>query len=336
MNVQMNSNFTKRKIPLNDNSFYRVIEYLDPLLCNLMSRISKSEIDRIEEIRLRAEKPLMVCMEGVDFYVTRNSKLTEENIDSYIVSTDNIAKTFQILCNYSIYSIEKELKNGFITIKGGHRIGVAGKAVYGSSGIETIKDISSLNLRIARQKIGVSNKLLKYVIKKPNTIYHTLIVSPPQCGKTTMLRDLIRSISNGVPRYSFRGIKVGVVDERSELGGLYRGLPQNDIGVRTDILDGCQKYDGIMILLRSMSPNVIATDELGDSQDIKAIHEAIKAGVKIIATVHGEDIKDICTKPNLREIVNEKIFERIIILDNSQGVGTVRDIIDGKSYKSII
>ncbi|MGF7056997.1 stage III sporulation protein AA [Brassicibacter mesophilus] len=336
MNVQMNSNFKKKKLSFSDNSFERVIEYLDPMLSDLMSKISLEAMHRIEEIRLRTEKPLMVCMEGLDFYVTHNSEISEKNIDSYIVSKDNIVKTFQILCNYSIYSIEEELRNGFITIKGGHRVGIAGKAVYGKGGLETIKDISSLNLRIARQKIGVSDKLFKHIIKKPNTIYHTLIVSPPQCGKTTMLRDLIRNISDGVPRYSFRGIKVGIVDERSELGGLYRGSPQNNVGVRTDILDGCQKYDGIIILLRSMSPNVIATDELGGSQDIKAIHEAIKAGVKIIATVHGEDINDICSKPNLREIVKENIFERIIILDNSQGVGTVRDIIDGTSYKSII
>jgi len=326
----------KKNILIDDYSFKRVLDYLDPQISKLLYSIPKSYIEKIEEIRLRVERPLMIYMEGSDYYVTNNGELSNKEIISYIVKKENIFKTFQILCNYSIYSIEEELKNGFITIKGGHRVGLVGKAIYGNNGLKTIKDISSLNIRIAKQKIGASDKLLKYIIKKPNNIYHTLIVSPPQCGKTTILRDLIRNISNGVPKYSFKGLKVGVVDERSELGGMYKGCPQNNIGVRTDILDGCQKYDGIMILLRSMSPNVIATDELGSAQDINAIHEAIRSGVKIIATVHGEDIHDVRTKPNMKEIINENIFERIVILDNSCGVGTVRDIINGENYKSIL
>lgn len=334
--LRMSYNFVKKNASFEDNSFQIVLNFLDPQICNLLSKIPLQCIEKIEEIRLRVERPLMVCKEGKDFYIKNNSELSDKDIDSYIVKKENIFRTFQILSNYSIYSIEEELKNGFITIKGGHRVGIAGKTVYGNNGLETIKDISSLNVRIARQKIGVSDKLIKYVIKKPNTIYHTLIVSPPQCGKTTILRDLIRNISDGVPQYSFRGLKVGVVDERSELGGMYKGFPQNNIGTRTDILDGCQKYDGMMILLRSMSPNVIATDELGGIQDIKAIHEAIKAGVKIIATIHGEDLHDICTKPNMKELINENIFERIILLDNSQGVGTLRDILDGKNHNSVI
>jgi stage III sporulation protein AA len=335
MKLQKNNYFIKKNLS-SDKNFDSIIEYLDYDISNLLEKIPKNKKEVIEEIRLRVGNPLMVTMSNKDYFVTRKGELVNELKESYIVTRENIYNTFRLISNFSVYAFEEEIKNGFITIKGGHRVGVAGKVVYGKNGLETIKNISSLNIRIARQKLGVSNNVIKYLIKKPNTIYHTLIVSPPQCGKTTLLRDIVRNISNGVPKLNFKGLKVGLVDERSEIASVYNGYPQKDVGVRTDILDGCQKHDGIIMLIRSMSPAVIATDELGDVKDIKAIHEALRAGVKIIATVHGEEIEDIKTKPNLKEIINEKIFERIIILDNSMGVGTVRDILDGKKYESLL
>ncbi|RKD34776.1 stage III sporulation protein AA [Thermohalobacter berrensis] len=337
----MNTNFLKKsygnsKFQRNPTKYKEILELLDSDIAKIMDKIPKRVKDKVEEIRLRIGRPLMICLEGSDYFLDKRGKLNERDRDSYIVTEENIKKTFRLLCNYSVYAVEDDIKRGFITIKGGHRIGITGKTVYGEKGIEIIKEIASLNIRIAREKVGISNKVIKYIIKKPNSIYNTLIVSPPQCGKTTLLRDLVRNISTGVPKLNFRGLKVGVVDERSEIGGVFKGVPQNDLGPRTDILDGCKKHDGIMILIRAMSPYVIATDEIGDKKDIKAIHESLKAGVKIIATVHGENINDIKTKPNLRQIINEKIFKRIIILDNSKGVGTIKDILDGNNFKSIL
>ena len=127
-----------------------------------------------------------------------------------------------------------------------------------------------------------------------------------------------------------------MVDERSEIGGVYNGVAQNDLGIRTDILDGCLKSDGITILIRAMSPQVVATDELGDYKDINAVHEALRAGVRLISTVHGKDIEDLLSKKSLSWIIEEKIFERIIFLDNSKGVGTVRDIVEGYSFNSVL
>ncbi|MTI48204.1 MAG: stage III sporulation protein AA [Firmicutes bacterium] len=331
----MSNNFIRKRIENKSSTFNKVLNYLDPNISSILNRIPEDIKDRIEEIRIRSGKPLMICMEGSDFFINRVGKPEINSNNVYITTEENVAKSFQIISNYSVYAIEDELKNGFITIKGGHRVGVSGKVVYGKNGLETIKNISSLNVRIAREKIGVSNTIMQDIIKELNTIHHTLIVSPPQCGKTTLLRDIIRNLSNGMPNYNFRGIKVGLVDERSEIASLYNGQPQNNIGVRTDVLDGCKKYDGMILLIRSMSPHVIATDELGDEKDIKAIHEALKAGVKVIATAHGEGIEDIKTKPNLKEIIEEKIFERIFILDNSNGVGTIRHILDGKTFKPI-
>ncbi|MCR2042805.1 stage III sporulation protein AA [Anaerosalibacter massiliensis] len=316
--------------------FDYLLQYISPEISNILFKISKDEKRKIEEIRLRNNSPLMVCYGGGDYYVSRNGKLIENEKYNFMVSKKHLFKTFQLVSNYSIYAFEEEIRNGFITLKGGHRVGIAGKIIYGPNGIETIKDISSLNIRIAREKIGVSDEIMKYLIKESNSIYHTLIVSPPQCGKTTLLRDIIRNISNGMPGVNFKGRKVGVVDERSEIAGVYNGIPQKNIGERTDVLDGCLKKDGIIMLIRAMSPEIIATDELGGKEDIKAIYEALKAGVILISTVHGKDLEDIMTKNNLGELIEGKIFERIIILDNSKGVGTIRDILDGHTFISVI
>lgn len=331
-----NNNFIKSMELNKVNAYYEVLDFLDPELVAVLSKLPKNIIEKIEEIRLRNGKPLMISLGSKDYFVSKNGSLVLEPNGCTNITHNHISKTFQLISNYSIYSIEEELKNGFVTVRGGHRVGVTGKAVYGTNGLETIRDISSLNLRIAKEIIGVSNKIMSYIIKKPNTIYNTLLVSPPQCGKTTLLRDIIRNISDGIAAINFYGMKVGVVDERSELGGSYRGCPQNNVGIRTDIIDSCRKHEGIMLLLRSMSPSVIATDEIGDEKDIKAIHEAIKAGVKIISTVHGDGINDILSKPRFREVISEKVFERIILIDNANGVGTIQDIVDGTSFKSVV
>lgn len=312
-----------------------LMDYLDPIISKHLRKIPNDIKKVVEEIRLRIDKPLIINMNGIDYFICEDGKLSNSYLDSLIISKENINKSFQLICNYSIYAVEEELRNGFITIRGGHRVGVAGKGLYCKNDLLTIKDISSLNIRISKEKLGVSKKILPFLIKDKN-IFNTLIISPPQCGKTTLLRDIIRNLSNGIPKYNFKGMKIGIVDERSEIAGVYKGTPQNDVGIRTDVLDSLKKHEGISLLIRSMSPQVIATDELGGKKDIDAIHEALKAGVKLISTVHGESIKDITSKPYLKELINEKIFERFIILDNSMGVGTISDIVDGYEYKSLL
>lgn len=334
MRKKNNANIQKGEKSTDKYAFDNVIQYIDSKISKVLINIPLEMKKKIEEIRLRVNSPLMVSLNGYDYYVNYDGSISYDEKDLVIVSRENILTTFNLISNYSVYALEEDIKRGFITIKGGHRVGLAGKIVYGDKGLETLKDITSLNIRIAKEKIGISRKIIRYLING-TTIYHTLIISPPQCGKTTLLRDIVRYISVGDPALGFKGLKVGVVDERSELAATYMGVPQNMLGPRTDVLDGCRKEDGIIMLIRSMSPQVIATDELGSSEDIKVIHEALKAGVKILSTVHGTDIEDVMGKPNMRKIIKDKIFERFIILDNSRGVGTVRDIIEGKSFKSI-
>lgn len=314
--------------------FDDVIKYLDADIRERLNKLSSDEKRSVQEIRLRTNQPIMLSTNNEDLFLDDQNKLhTNREKASLIVNKEAIFNSFQMCCNYSIYAYEEEIKQGFITLKSGHRVGIAGSVIYGMNGIETIKDINSLNYRISKEILGVSDEIMKHIICSKDSIYHTLIVSPPQCGKTTLLRDIIRNISNGFESLNFSGVKVGVVDERMEISGVHKGELQMNLGIRTDVLSSCPKYEGIMMLIRSMSPQVIATDELGNEKDIKAIHEALKAGVKLIATVHGTDIKDIMTKPYLKEILRENIFEKAILLDNSKGVGTIKKVVDLNKYK---
>lgn len=315
--------------------YENVLEFISLGLSHILKRIPDTSKSKVEEIRLRYGAPLNIYISNSDYFVTEEGLLTTEASQGRIVGKKDMMETFQLISNYSVYAFEEEMKNGFITLKGGHRVGLGGKVLYGVNGIETIKDISSLNIRIAREKRGVSEKLIKFVADGSNKVYNTLIVSPPQCGKTTMLRDLIRILSNGDRLLGLRGMKVGVIDERFELAGVYNGMPQFDIGMRTDVLAGCNKRDGTIMLIRAMSPDVIAMDEIGSIHDVEAIHEAIKAGIRILATIHGDDLDDLISKRSFKILLEEKVFKRYIFLDNSKGVGTVKDIIDGNTFKSI-
>jgi stage III sporulation protein AA len=181
-------------------------------------------------------------------------------------------------------------------------------------------------MRIAREIPGASDGIIPYLLNEQRP-YNTLIISPPQCGKTTILRDIVRQLSNGIPG-KFKGVKVGVVDERSEIAGTYEGVPQKNVGIRTDVLDACPKAEGMIMLIRSMSPQVIVADEIGKIEDVYAIGEAVQAGVNLIVSVHGADIEQIKRRPSMNQLLHERIFERYVVLGCSRGVGTVEGIYD--------
>lgn len=300
-----------------------------------LQRVDREYLKKVEEIRIRENRPLMITLTNKDYMLTKDGKIATSLKDAYIVNREDTANILQLISDYSLYSIEEELRNGFITLKGGHRVGLAGKAVLENGKIKTLKYISGFNFRISREMKGVANPIIYYIKNSKGEIYHTLIISPPQCGKTTLLRDLIRQISNGDEHKGLKSHKVGVVDERSELAGCYKGVPQNDIGIRTDVLDACPKAQGMIMLIRSMSPHIIATDEIGSKEDMRAIEEALNAGIKIITTVHGSNIDEIIRKPVLRDLIQKKIFERMIVLSNRKGAGTIEEIIDGITLKKL-
>ena len=231
--------------------------------------------------------PLIVIYQGKEYFLTLEGELTREEAKAYHVQTEDLKEMLEYISGYSLYAFEEEIRQGFLTIVGGHRVGIAGKTILDGNKIKSLKYISYINLRLSHQIKGCASPILPYIIKN-RQICHTLIISPPRCGKTTLLRDLIRQVSNG-NRY-MPGVSVGVVDERSEIAGSYQGIPQNDLGIRTDVLDCCPKAEGMMMLIRSMSPEVVAVDELGDYEDIHAIESVIHCGCKLFATVHGSSI----------------------------------------------
>lgn len=276
------------------------------------------DFDRLQEIRLRTGQPLRVKK-------TDEKSGTETKGQLHIVTKDELRETMEYISHYSLYAYENELRQGFLTVEGGHRVGVAGKVIMDREKVKNIQYISSLNIRVSHEVIGCADKVLPYITRN-GRVCHTLIISPPCCGKTTLVRDLIRQISDGNAYVD--GCSVGVVDERSELGGCYLGVAQNSLGTRTDILDCCPKAEGMMMLIRSMSPDVIAVDEIGTREDIHAVEYAMRCGCKMIASVHGLDMNEASKKPVLGEMIRRKMFERYVVLCNGRRPGEIRGIYD--------
>lgn len=288
------------------------------------------DFSKMQEIRLRINAPLLVVWDGKEFVITKEGRTTGIVSEGMVVTKEDIKETIEYVANYSLYAFEDEIKQGFITIQGGHRVGIAGKTIIEKDEIRTIKYISCINVRISHEIKGCADKVLPFLITD-GEINHSLIISPPRCGKTTLLRDLIRQISNGTTLIA--GKTIGVVDERSEIGGAYLGIPQNDIGIRTDILDCCPKVQGMMMLIRSMAPDVIAIDEIGKLEDVHAMESAIYCGCKIIATVHGNSMEDIKSKPLFKKLVEEKLFDKYIVLHNQHQTGSIQGIYDKEGEK---
>ncbi|MDF2839745.1 MAG: spoIIIAA [Clostridia bacterium] len=318
---------------MNKFKIYEVLKYIPKEIKTIIENLSPSLLESMEEIRLRQGGPLILYGGGKEYILDGHGRLVFDARNAYVCTTEDIKNAISLVTNFSIYSFEDEIRNGFVTIDGGHRVGICGKVVLENGRIRTLRDISFINYRVARQVLGAADKVLNYIVNSNNSIYNTLIISPPQCGKTTILRDMIRQISSGIETMGLKGKKVGLIDERSEIAACNLGLPKNNVGIRTDVLDGCPKAEGILIMIRSMSPEILATDEIGRSEDAGAILDAINAGVKIITTIHGSDIEDFLRKPALEKL-HKNLFERYIIMSRRHGVGTIESILDS-NYKSI-
>ncbi len=289
---------------------------IEPVLRILPQKISLAVAKyNVEEIRLIANRPVTVFMEGTSYYVSAVGDITQSAGSGITITQSGLNEVFKCACGGSVYAVEEELRHGFVTIEGGHRVGICGTAVVKSGEVTYIKHISALNIRIAKQAIGSSKDIIPIIYDK--FARNTLIVSPPGCGKTTLLRDIARVLGG---RY-----KIGIADERSEIAASYMGVPQTDVGEKTVVMDLCPKAQAINMLVRTMGVEMIITDEIGTPEDVRAIKNAFGSGVKVIASAHGYCHGDITGHPELRELT-ERGFERIITLSRRFGVGTIEEV----------
>ena len=295
----------------------------------LLEKLPKDIQTDLEEIRIREGRPLEIGYRGQSRLVAKDGLVAWTSDEAFIPASEHCRMLLERITNYSLYAMEEELRRGYITVSGGHRIGLAGRTVLDQGSVKGIRDIGAFNIRIAREVIGASKSLLPALIDtKRRTLSSTLIIAPPQQGKTTIIRDLARSISYGYwqtpESRGWPGRKVGIVDERSEIAACVKGIPTFDVGPRTDVMDACPKAEGMMMLLRSMSPEVLIADEIGRIEDGAAITEAAHAGVNVIATAHAYDFNEAVGRPVLYKLLKEGAFSL---------VGQLRRTTDGISHQ---
>ncbi len=301
-----------------------IFPLLAPTVKQMFLRADEKKLAKIEEIRMRCSQPLIIRDGDREYGLAPKIGITGDIGRSYCVTREDLMRTIAAISDNSLYAFEEDIRKGFITIAGGHRVGLAGQAVMQDMHIKTIKEFSSICIRVAREVRNCGSELIN-TICPANKVKNTLLVSPPRCGKTTLLRDIARLLSVGSSQHKPQNVVI--VDERSELAGSYLGIPQLDVGPRTDVLDACTKAAGMIIAVRAMSPDLIITDELGRKEDVDAVQECINAGVSIISSVHAASIEELQNRPLMRDLISSQVFKNIIILSRSRGPGSIDKIV---------
>ena len=280
-------------------------------------------LDTAGEIRIRTGLPLCIIggLQKEKYFISASGRIVSAT-SAYLPPKDEVNRIFASICRSSVYAYQDDIRNGFLTLRGGHRVGIAGKMLPDGS----IYDVFSLNIRIARQVRGCAANIIGHIIKNQDEIYNTLIISPPACGKTTIIRDVARILGSGSKSPFFKGANVGIIDERSEIAACYNGKPTNDVGMMTDVYDACPKEKGILMMIRSMAPEIIITDEIGGPGDAAAVESAMNAGVKIIATAHGCSLSDLKVRREIAEMIQSGVFEKYITLSGTNGPATIQEV----------
>lgn len=305
------------------SKYDEAVTHLSAGLRSRLLQIPDSLKKEVQEVRIRAQKPLMLICSNQTFFLTlggRTTCLYSEGL--YFVEKGEVEESFRVLCGYSIHAHKDEIINGYITLPGGHRAGLCGTATVENGQVVGVRNVSSINLRIARQMKGVACNILDSLCRT-GKVDSLLIAGPPSSGKTTVLRDLTLQLSCGcLGRY----LKMVIIDERGELAAVYNGLAQNEVGANCDVLDGYPKSQGIMLALRTLSPDVIVCDEIGGEKDVRAIEEGLNAGVSFLATIHAGSQLDLLQKKQIRLLLETGAFTKVALLKGRQEPGSVSKI----------
>ncbi len=295
-----------------------IIKLLSSNLRNIVSQNMFLLSNDTVEIRLRVNSPILIKKVKSDIFLEEAYKIKKRDIDETV---SNLTKN-------SIHAFEKEIKSGYITIEGGHRVGLGGDCIYENYHFNGFKNITSLNIRIAREYRGCSESYINFFIKSNKSIFNTLIIGPPLSGKTTFIRDVTAKLSDGIKTLNFEGCDITLIDERGEISSVYNGETQMYVGSRTDVLSHCMKRDGFFMSIRALAPKVIISDELGSEDDFEIIQYALKSGVNIITTAHGYSLEDVKKNIYMKNILENNFFDRAIILKNNRKPCTVKEIYD--------
>lgn len=287
---------------------------------DLIIALNKTPIDKITEIRLRLNKKIIISIGAKSYYLSANG-LTGSFEKALEASKNLIDEIFKRACENSVYAFSNQIKNGYITIFGGIRIGLTGEGVYEKGNIKTLKNINGLAIRIPHEIKGCSLPILPYIFK--NKFLNTLIVAPPGAGKTTLIRDVIYQIS--LKGYCYN---ILLADERFEIANCFNGEATLDVGEFCDVLSGVTKHYAFENGIRALKPDIIVTDEISSLKDYESIFYASSCGVSILASVHAESIEDLKQKKDFEILLRNKVFSRFIILSQKDGPGKIEAIYD--------
>lgn len=307
-----------------------ILAFFPPDLARVLSGLDAELAACALELRVRLARPLsLVCARG-DCLLDARGRPAPTVGEAFFPNRRHLEALVDSLTGGSRYAVEQQLRQGYLTLPGGHRAGFSGRTVLGAdAAVRTLTDIASVNLRVARAVYGAARPVLPRLLRREDgriRLASVLVISPPGAGKTTLLRDLARLASTGVPDAGLEGQQVVIVDERSEIAGCYQGVPQHDVGPRTDVLDGCPKAEGILWAIRALNPDVLVTDEIGAAGDANALLRACHTGIALVASAHAADPARARRRSGLQELLDRGAFDRIVTLSSRLGPGTVESV----------